>query len=249
MTKTIKIFTVALLALFPCLHAKSAVPPKPAKQSFVFDYAGMLNEQERSTLRETAQALNRETGVELTLVTVDNLQDVSLEEFAHELFVNWGIGDAKKNDGLLLLAVKSRVISGKPGKVRIEVGYGLEGIFNDAKCGRILDKYAIPAWKQKEYARGLTDTFSVLAQSISGDYVDGAPRRQPSAKKEAPLWSYILMLFLFFSFPFSFRLFSKHFRSFDGKFFRGGGFGGGGFGGGGFGGFGGGSSGGGGASR
>ena len=81
------------------------------------------------------KTLEKQTGAQIVVVTVQNLEGQSLEEYATELFRNYGIGDKEKNNGVLLLcAYEER-------QFRIEVGYGLEGTLTDGKTGRIQDEY------------------------------------------------------------------------------------------------------------
>ncbi|NLL18707.1 MAG: TPM domain-containing protein, partial [Clostridia bacterium] len=84
-----------------------------------------------------ALALKKASGADLVVVTVENLGGYTIEEYALELFRRWGLGDKEKNNGVLLLVNKENVLTGQSGRVRIEVGYGLEGAIPDGKAGRI----------------------------------------------------------------------------------------------------------------
>jgi uncharacterized protein len=105
--------------------------------------------------------LESKTSAELAVITVGNMSGASVEEFAEELFQRFGIGKKGKDNGLLIL------FSLGDRKVRIEVGYGLEGVINDAKAGRFLDMYAVPRFKRGEYAKGIYDVAKVAATEVA----------------------------------------------------------------------------------
>jgi uncharacterized protein len=88
----------------------------------------------QNSIVSIGRELYDKTGSEAAVVVIDTTGDESIEEYANGLFREWGIGNKQKNNGVLLLvAVKDR-------KMRIEVGYGLEGILPDGKTGRIRDE-------------------------------------------------------------------------------------------------------------
>jgi uncharacterized protein len=92
------------------------------------------------------------------------LEGGDVVDFSGKLFAKWGIGEKGKNNGVLLLAsIDDR-------KLRIEVGYGLEGAINDAKAGRILDEQLIPAFKEQRYGVGLYQASVALAALVAGEY-------------------------------------------------------------------------------
>lgn len=255
--------------------AEAVVKP-PQTAAFVNDYGNLLDSAAVEELSAVGETLERETGAEVVLVTVENLEGRPIEEYALSLFRSWGLGKKDKNNGVLFLVDRERLLSGESGKVRIEVGYGLEGAIPDGKAGYILDHYVLPEWDEGDYAAGISQGYLALASEVAAEY--GVTLEGPLATLEDystdpeeqfdPV-SLLLILFLagFFLIPLFIGFLKRHsdpgrryppggFGGFgDGGFggggFGGGGFGGGGFGGGGFGGggFGGGSSGGGGASR
>jgi uncharacterized protein len=211
-----------------------------------------------------ARALDRATGAQLVVVTVESLGGTSIEESALKLFRTWGIGQKDKNNGVLLLVNKENLLAGRPGRVRIEVGYGLEGAIPDGLAGRILDEEVLPAWEKGEYSEGIYRGFLALAGAIAQEYgldLSRHPEMEPLSSYAASAtnggdWGEIIAVLAFLVFFGSLAWLGfrrRHFRGPGGPFWGWpGGFGGfGGFGGGGFGGggFGGGSSGGGGASR
>ncbi|MGI6357038.1 MAG: TPM domain-containing protein [Lentisphaeria bacterium] len=245
-------------ALVVTLTATAAIPPRPAESTFIYDFASMLQEGQADQLRALGKALKDASDAEVVLVTVKSLEGAILDEYAHELFQTWGIGDKKKNNGVLLLVNQESVLADRAGRVRIEVGYGLEGALPDGKCGRILDELALPAWAEKNYAKGIYDAYLAIGRAVADEYQLDINAEALKPLATAPSYQQtdgnaisLIILLIFFGLVFFIQLRSQG-RYVSSRRGYSGGLGGGGFrggGGGGFGGFGGGRSGGGGASR
>jgi uncharacterized protein len=135
--------------------------PRVETGSFVEDSAGVLGSQYIAIIDDICKELESKTSAELAVVTVDNLGGLTVEDFAGQLFKRFGIGKKEKDNGLLIL------FSLDDRKVRIEVGYGLESVINDAKAGRMLDEYAIPKFKEGQYGRGLYDLTKAAAIAVA----------------------------------------------------------------------------------
>lgn len=138
--------------------------PSPTDNFYVNDFAGILSDETEQAIMETSVPLADKTGAQIVVVTVDSTDGKDIETYAYELFKKWGIGDAKKNNGLLLL------IAFDDHKSRIEVGYGLEGALNDAKTGRIQDDYLIGNFKDEKYDEGVLGTYYKLAEEVFKEY-------------------------------------------------------------------------------
>ncbi len=271
----VSVAVIIFFASFLGTVSVEAIVPPPESAAFVNDFGNLIDAATAAELSAIGDALERKTGAELVLVTVESLEGKPIEEYALSLFRSWGLGKKDKDNGLLLLVDRERLLADQGGKVRIEVGYGLEGAIPDGKAGYILDQYVLPEWHSKDYAAGIRQGYLALAAEIAAEYgVDPegvlAPLeeyRDRSAGWFGPAGFILIpLLVLALIIPLISRLFGRrnHWRGFppggfggsdQGPFgsggFGGGTLGGGGFGGGGFGGggFGGGSSGGGGASR
>ena len=146
------------------------MPPVPSGLTYVYDYADLIDSSDELKMKKIAQALDKKTGAQLVVVTVNDLDGKPIETYSLEILRGWGIGDKEKNNGVLLLVNKENLLADRSGKIRIEVGYGLEGAINDAKAGRILDNYALPSFKEGQYSKGITDTFMSLASEIAAEY-------------------------------------------------------------------------------
>ena len=163
------IFYVALVLCFAGkLWAKDTFPPRPSQ--FVSDYAQVLTSPQAQQLEAVITELEQKTSAEVSVVTVNSLDGADIESFAMELFKKWGIGKKDKNNGVLILvALQDR-------EVRIEVGYGLEGILPDGKCGSIIREVMTPAFKNGDYAQGLGA--GTMDRSVADRHDRGSDRRR-----------------------------------------------------------------------
>lgn len=150
---------------------------KPTNDFYVNDYAGVLSSETEAYIIQANVDLEQKTGAQIVIVTVNSLEGYSIEEYATELFRNFGIGDKNKNNGVLLLC------STGDRMFRIEVGYGLEGRLTDGKTGRIQDEYIIPYLKNDNYDEGIKNGFSAVLEEIAAEYgvtIEGALQAQSS---------------------------------------------------------------------
>lgn len=164
--KARKIFGIFLVL---CLLLTVAVPVfaevvSPTADFYVYDGADVLSDETESDIITHSRELESKTGAQIVVVTIPSLEGSSLEEYAVELFRQWGIGDKEKNNGLLLLcAVEDR-------QFRVEVGYGLEGDLPDGKTGRMQDKYIIPFLKNDKFDAGIQNGYHAFLEEVSGVY-------------------------------------------------------------------------------
>ncbi|HPT17667.1 MAG TPA: TPM domain-containing protein, partial [Kiritimatiellia bacterium] len=132
-------------------------------QGHVNDWAGVFTPEQKADLESRIVAVRQNSGAQLAVVALKSLQGGEINDFAVKLFAQWGIGEKGKDNGVLLLAaIEDR-------KMWIEVGYGLEGVLNDAKCGRIQDEFIVPRFKEGNYAQGLIDGADALLKIMSGE--------------------------------------------------------------------------------
>ncbi|MFD1332684.1 TPM domain-containing protein [Methylopila musalis] len=230
----------------------------PAFTGLVVDQADVLPPQAEQALTDKLDAFQKSTGHQFAVATVPSLQGTSVEDFGNRLFRAWKLGDAQRNDGALLLVAPTER------KVRIEVGYGLEGDLTDAVSRLIIENAILPRFRAGDIPGGVTRGADDVIAVFSGHAEDFKARAAEARHEEPPL---LVTLFMLGFMLFFVVVFLRSFRSSNSPPYgrgrrrspwiiggpgMGGGFGGGGWsgggGGGGFGGGGGGSSGGGGAS-
>lgn len=160
----------ALLSLFVAAigaEPLTSIPnPRSRDGTWVTDMPGMLHAETIARLNATLSGVERTTGAEMAVVVVGSLDGLSIEEAAARLFDLWNIGKKNKDNGLLLLW------STGDRRVRVEVGYGLEGVLPDGKVGAILDAYVIPKFKSGEYDEGLLAGVDALLRAARNEPVD-----------------------------------------------------------------------------
>jgi len=135
----------------------------PDYSGYVNDFAGLLDDASRYDLESLISGIEKNTGAEIAVVTINTLEGITIEEYAAVLFEKWGIGKADEDNGLLILVALTER------KVRIEVGYGLEGIVTDLEAGRIIDGIITPNFKNEDYNRGIYDAVVTVSNQIYGE--------------------------------------------------------------------------------
>jgi uncharacterized protein len=218
---------VAVLFFAAPLVAK---PTVPTIRAHVTDSAGVLSKGAAQSLEQTLSTYAKQTGHQFAFVSIGTLDGQPLEEFSLRVAEAAKLGNDERDDGLVLLVVKA------DRKMRIEVGYGLEGAIPDALAARIIRDQMTPAFRAGEFDGGVATAMDTLMRAAQGEAVQVGPPE----KQGRPWWSVLLRFFPMFL-VIGIFLFSGFASSRGGGTGRGGrggryygGFGGGGFGGGGF---------------
>ena len=164
--------------------------PKPSGP--INDFAGVLDEPTVDALKTLTADVEAQTTAEIAVVTVTSLDGMSVEEYANRLFKEWGIGQKGADNGVLILVA--------PGerKMRIEVGYGLEGVLPDGLAGQIIREQFTPAFKESHYAEGILLGTQKVAEVVRRNHTltpEERERLEKANANEPPL----LLLVPFFS--------------------------------------------------
>jgi uncharacterized protein len=165
----------------------------PELRARVNDYAKVLSESARTNLEARLAAHESKTGHQFAVLTVPSLEGDPLEDFSIRTVEKWKLGHAKVDDGLLLLVAQ------REHKVRIEVGYGLEGHITDALSSRIIRDTIVPEFRKGDYDAGITRGMNALL-GADGDADPGAPAPKsppPSPGLPLPLLLFFPVLGLF----------------------------------------------------
>jgi uncharacterized protein len=164
MTYISRWLAVVLLLFAPSVHAAAeSVSTLPAPTGYVSDFAGVLSQSTKYNLENLCTQVDRQAHAQIAVVTIKTLDnDQSIEEFATALEDKWKVGPKGTDRGLLMIVVMN------PRKYRIEVGYGLEGILNDAKVGDI-GRAMVPSLSQGDYNTAIPLGVQQIARVIATD--------------------------------------------------------------------------------
>ncbi|MEH7445065.1 TPM domain-containing protein [Bacillus sp. JJ1122] len=180
-----------LLLLLPAgaIAARNEIPA-PVGDIYVQDFANILNENEEIQMHNIGRSIEDQTTSQVAVLTVDSIGDTSIEEYSVEAYRKYGLGTEKDNNGVLL------VLAMKEKKIRIEVGYGLEGTIPDGKAGRILDEYAIPHLKNGQPNLAVMNTYQALANEVSGTNEFGDVPQQQQQEQDFPIPTWLLIIII-----------------------------------------------------
>src|SRR5215472_15620822 len=159
-----------LAALVLCLASLAFALDFPPLTGRVVDQANIMTAQSRTDLEAKLKELEDKSGIQLVVATVKSLQGGDVETYANGLFRSWKLGEGKKNNGALLL------IAPNERKVRIEVGYGLEGTLTDALSSVIISSAIIPRFKNKDFSGGIERGVDGIISVLSGDSAEWQPK-------------------------------------------------------------------------
>ncbi|WCL50140.1 TPM domain-containing protein [Leptospira sp. GIMC2001] len=171
MKKSIILFTILICSNF--LSAKDT----PNFTTRVLDEAGILNAETKLAIESLSEDLENRTSAHLILYTTPTLDGEILEEYSIRVAESNGIGQAKKDNGILVIIVTD------DRKMRIEVGYGLEGTLTDLYCNRIIQNIFIPNFKLGDYNIGIMQGMIAIRQILDGD-AEGNPNLNPEKIEE-----------------------------------------------------------------
>lgn len=187
------IWAVGLLVWAGAVLAQDAAeqPGFPALTGRVADQAELLDTQAEARITQMLAAHEQATTEQVVVVTVPDLQGQSIEEYGLELGRNWGIGQQGEDNGALLIVARD------DRRVRIEVGYGLEGRLTDAQSSVIINRVMLPAFREGEFERGIFQGTQAIVQVLGGDPLRVPEQRGASQRPEQPpVGIFILLLFI-----------------------------------------------------
>ena len=163
---------IVLACSSPVTHADARYWASPGNPSgLVNDFAGVLSIEQKGELESNLVSFEKETGHEISVVIIKNLGGDTIENYAEELFKEWGIGKKNADNGILfLMSLEDR-------EMRIEVGYGLEGALTDAETKWILDDTITPFFKEGKYYDGIVAGVDKIAEAVKGEVVLGGAKK------------------------------------------------------------------------
>jgi len=169
----------------------------PRPRGAVNDFAGVIAPEYRQQMESLAREVWQKTGTAIVAVTMTAIEGEEINDYVNRLYQAWGIGRKGEDKGVLLfVTVKER-------KMRIETGYGVEGILPDGLVGEIRDKYMLPFFRKNEFGKGLSNGMIAVAAvvaknagvTLTGNPVIEPPRVSPQRAKKSgfDLWTIVVV--------------------------------------------------------
>jgi len=156
---------LSLLSILTACTTTGKIPiPTVRENVYIYDDDNVIDDDVEKRLNQMLVELEEKTEVEFAVISIQSLLDRSIEEYSNNVFNTLGIGKKGKDNGLLLLFSKSDA------RVRLEIGRGLEGCLNDAKCGRILDNHFVPYRETDEYTKATDLTVNAILAVLAEEY-------------------------------------------------------------------------------
>lgn len=155
-----------LFFLFWAGNAFAATIQFPVLTGRIVDNAHLLSTGATAGLKQALESHEQQTTNQVVVVTVTTLQGYTIEDFGYQLGRYWGIGQKDKNNGVLL------IVAPKERKVRIEVGYGLEGKLTDAKASQIIQDRILPAFRSGNMEQGIVEGTQAILATLGGSVVE-----------------------------------------------------------------------------
>jgi uncharacterized protein len=179
-----RVFLLALL-LSGAAHAEVAVPPLTHR---VTDLTSTLDAQQIQSLESRLAEFEANKGAQLAVLIVPTTQPETIEQFGIRVVEAWKLGRKNVDDGALLLIAKD------DHALRIEVGYGLEGVLNDATAHRIIDEIIVPRFKRGEFYAGIESGIAAMMQIVNGEPLP--PPQRTAARGQNNIESLMFMAFV-----------------------------------------------------
>src|SRR5574343_858639 len=158
-----------ILALLPLLGWSDSLVPVPPLQTRVTDQTGTLSAAEQASLSASLAALEKDKGAQVAILLLPTTKPETIEQFGIRLADAWKLGRQGVDDGLIIIVAK------RDRKMRIEVGYGLEGAIPDAYAKRIVADHMAPRFRNGDFAGGLQAAVAALDKLIRGEALPAPP--------------------------------------------------------------------------
>ncbi len=182
---------ITLILCFILVSGIIAQPKIPEIRRYVNDLTGTLSAREADNLEKSLRQFDRESSTQIVVLMINSLEGYPIEMYAIDAAEKNKIGAKGKDNGILLLIAKADK------KMRIEVGYGLEGALPDAMASSIIRNELAPYFKRGEYYNGIISGLRAIVQAVNGEYVNERKEDRREKKKGYGFIFYIIMFIVF----------------------------------------------------
>jgi uncharacterized protein len=191
--RLLRVILICLLAELSVVHAAAAEPSFPSLSGRVVDQAQILDAAARTRIDGKLEQLESKTSIQLVVATLRSLQGYDIADYGYRLGRSWGIGQKGKNNGAILLVAPNER------KVRIEVGYGLEGTITDAVSRLIIENAILPRFRTGDFPGGIERGVDDLVLLLSGNAEDFKRRaaeqqNRPSGTTGTAAFAFVILL-------------------------------------------------------
>lgn len=181
---------LALLLFCTAIVWAQSTPDFPELTGRVVDRAEMLSPEAEARLSQMLQAHEQASTEQVVVVTLPDLQGFPIEDYGYQLGRHWGIGQESEDNGALLIVAKD------DRKIRIEVGYGLEGRLTDAQSSVIINNVITPAFRQGNFQSGIVNGTAAMIQVLGGEPLAVPQNQRPRADQEKPNMGLAALFFI-----------------------------------------------------
>lgn len=191
---------LAVVMMIACIGGAIGEPSFPALTGRIVDQAGILDPAARARIEAKLQDLESKTTTQLVVVTLKSLQGYDIADYGYQLGRKWGIGQKGQNNGALLIVAPAER------RVRIEVGYGLEGSLTDAVSRLIISNAILPRFRTGDFSGGVERGVDDLVQVLSGDAEDfkrRAAERERGGDEGIGTFAIVLIILLLWLFMYA----------------------------------------------
>ena len=164
----------------------------PKLKTRILDQANLLDAASKQQINQLLAGHEKASNNQVILVTLKDLQGFSIEQAGIEMARAWGVGQKEQNNGIVLILAQAER------KVRIEVGYGLEGVMTDAVSATIIQEYMLPRFKTGDLSGGLVIGVQAIVAALGGEYI--APRVKSKKSGKGSGLPSIIFMFIFMAF-------------------------------------------------
>lgn len=188
-----KVFLVFLLFTSFIGFSQFTIPEKPKEQTSVYDYANLLSAAEKTQLEEKLIRYSDSTSTQIVVATILDLKGESIDVVSTNWAQNWGIGQAKEDNGVFILVAKN------DRKISIRPGYGLEDRLVAGICGEIIRNIIIPEFKAGSFYNGLDKGVDAIIDVVKGKYKGTRKKDKTDSFPVVPIIIIVIVLIIIFS--------------------------------------------------
>ena len=189
--KRLLLFFVLLISVFAKAQIERVIPPRPNPPRLVNDYTRTLTPEQVQSLEQKLVAYDDSTSNQVAVVIMNSTGDYPVDDVALGILRTWGVGGKEHSNGVVILVAKD------DHKIRIEVGYGLEGAIPDVTAKSIIDNDLTPNFREGNFYRGIDDATDDIIKAAAGEYK--APAGYHKKGKGIPIAGIIIFLIILFS--------------------------------------------------